>query len=302
MGLEFKQLELSDKARICDYVRQYPPYSDFNFTNLWVWYNVNDSTRYGFLNGNLVIEFVGMNQEYHFYSFLGNNRVIETVDTLFDVSVQNGIQPVLELVPEVSLAIEDEELGRRFDIQEDNDMFDYVYALQDIIELEGPGNASKRRGYRKFLRDYGMYDASELDLKEQTTRNQIVSLLDIWYQQKGASAVDAGHEHAAINKLLAHAGNFDLSTTGVYYEGQLIGLYISEIVDRENVIGHFKKGDYRYAGIFQILEIENAKHLLKSGRKYLNEQQDLGLKGLRRSKLGRNPIQFLKKYTVATRF
>ena len=301
MSIPFKKLEIGDRAEICAYVRQYPPYSDFNFTNLWAWYDVGDSTRYCFLNGNLVIEFVGLNQEYHFYSFLGNNRIVDTIHTLLDASIQAGIQPVLELVPEVCLTNVTEDPHRWFDIQEDRDMFDYVYSLQDAVELEGPQNSSKRRAYRKFLRDYGEYNAAELDLRQRATRDQVLSLLDIWYQQKGGNEIDAGHEHLALTRLLSHAEFFDLSATGVYFEDQLLGFFVSEIVGHEHVMGHFKKGDYRYTGIFEVLEIENAKHLLEAGCKDLNEQQDLGLEGLRRSKLGRNPVQFLKKYKVMAR-
>ena len=180
-------------------------------------------------------------------------------------------------------------------------MFDYIYLLQDVIELEGSANSSKRRIYKKFLREYGEYGAAGLDLRQPANRERVTELLDIWYRQKGFNEIDAGHERMALNKLLAQAENFDLSAVGVYYEDQLIGFYASEIVGPEDAIGHFKKGDYRYGGIFEILAIENANHLLQAGCKYLNEQQDLGLKGLRRSKLSWNPARFLKKYKVAAR-
>jgi uncharacterized protein len=301
MGLSFKKLEISDGATIRAYSGQYAPYSDFNFTNLWAWYNAGESTQYCFLNENLVIEYVGLKEEYHFYSFLGNNRVVDTIDTLLNASVQRGMRPVMDLVPEISLFSPDQDLGDLFDIGEDRDMFDYVYRLQDVVELDGSQNSAKRRAYRKFLRDYGDYEVAALDLRLPTARDHIMSLLDVWYQQKGGTQLDAGHERLALNRVLEAADYLDTTAVGLYLEGELIGFFFSEILDDEQVMGHFKKGDYRYTGIFQVLEIENARYLLESGCTYLNEQQDLGLKGLRRSKLDRNPAHFLKKYTVAAR-
>jgi len=301
MALPLKPLSIDDRPAICAHVRQFSPYSDFAFTNLWAWYNVDDHIRFGFINENLVVEFIGHEKEYHFYSFLGNTRVNETVDTLLDASIQAGIQPVLELIPHGCVTAGGEELAWSYDIQEDRDQFDYIYSLEKIIQMEGSANSSKCRAYNKFLRDHGEYQAARVDLRDREDKDQIVALMDTWYQQKGGSGIDVGHEHLALCKLMRNAERFDLESMGIFYEGQMIGLFVGEVVGSECVMGHFKKADYRFAGIFEVLEIEMAKHFIGLGRKYLNEQQDLGITGLRRSKMSWNPIRFLKKYRVSAR-
>src|SRR3989344_9175835 len=91
---QFKNLELSDKKDVEKFTSQFPPYSDFNFVSMWSW-DVKGEMRLSTLNDNLVVRFTDYLTGKPFYSFLGNNKVNETAQTLINLSKKEGLKPEL---------------------------------------------------------------------------------------------------------------------------------------------------------------------------------------------------------------
>ena|SRR2546425_11671494 len=87
---------------------------------------------------------------------------------------------------------------------------------------------------------------------------------------------------------------------GLFDGSRLIGFSIQEQVHNGYVIGHFGKAAKNYVGLNQFLENECAK-ICAQGSTYLNNEQDLGIEGLRRAKSLWRPLFFLKKYTISRR-
>ena len=77
----FKKLELTDKKEVEKITFKFPPYSDFNFTNMWSW-NLKNEMGLSILNDNLVVKFIDYVNGQPFLSFLGDNLVNETVREL----------------------------------------------------------------------------------------------------------------------------------------------------------------------------------------------------------------------------
>ena len=74
---------------------------------------------------------------------------------------------------------------------------------------------------------------------------------------------------------------------------------ISEILEDGFAMGHYKKSDRIYRGMGLALENFTAKSLGAKGITHINHQQDLGIAGLRQSKLASRPVYFMKKYTLS---
>ncbi len=80
---EFKKLELSDKVELEKITRQYLPYSDYHFTQMWIWDN-HEPSMLSKLDGNIVIRHSDALTGESFYSFLGSNCLNSTIKTIFD--------------------------------------------------------------------------------------------------------------------------------------------------------------------------------------------------------------------------
>ncbi|MGC8912369.1 MAG: phosphatidylglycerol lysyltransferase domain-containing protein [Thermoplasmata archaeon] len=86
----------------------------------------------------------------------------------------------------------------------------------------------------------------------------------------------------------------------VLLDGDVIGFTIGEQLNRETVVVHFEKGDYRYPGIYQYINQKFADAMLGKF-KYINREQDLGIPGLRKAKESYHPIAMVEKFTCIKR-
>src|SRR3990167_1574661 len=96
---EFNPLTLEDKEGIENFTKQFPPYSDFNFTSMWS-YDTDNDVQFSWLNGNFVMIFRDYITKNPFYSFLGNSKPIETINALLEYSKSQNLPEELFLIPE----------------------------------------------------------------------------------------------------------------------------------------------------------------------------------------------------------
>lgn len=288
---------MQDKNTIEAIAKQYPPYSDYNFVSLWC-YNTKNSVEISILNENLVIKFLDYFGIEHFYSFLGNKKTEETIDTLLTHSQKNNIAKELILIPEINLS-SDKKVFENFLITEDADNFDYILSVNEISKLTGNKFGPKRNFVNRFLKNYPEATVDIFDINDPKLQKQMEELFCTWEKQTSRDRSETNNELVAILRLLESAYNFDLMCTGIFIKNHLIAYSIDEILKDNYGIIHFEKADTSYVGIFQYLKQQTAKHLDKLGCKYINYEQDLGIPGLRKAKQSWRPIGYLKKYTIS---
>ncbi len=292
---EFKKIELSDKEEIEKFTSAYPPYSDFNFVSMWSW-DTSGEMRISKLNGNLVVKFIDYLTKESFYSFIGNNNVEDTVDTLTEYSTQNNDGAKLKLIHEEVKIPEDND---DYILIPDQDNFDYVYNVADLYNCAGGKYETQRNlinRYRKQCSENTVVLSDTLS----TLEDQILKLDESWVKNKSKTdgVLEFKNELEALKRIFS-IKNSDLITTCLFSEGKLIGFCINELLpNSEYAIAHFAKADVNYPGIYSYLLNQNCKFLIEKGKKYLNYEQDLGLPELRYSKNSFKPEFFLKKFTI----
>ena len=295
----FKRLQFSDKADIEQITRQYQPFSDFNFVSMWSW-NIAGNILVSQLKGNLAIRFADYISGEFFYTCIGSNELNETCSELLKLSTQQELAPALKLLPEFIA----EKLDRNvFLVKEDPDHTDYVLAIDRLATYDGPELASKRRQVSHFMRRAEGFEFKLLDLDDPEIDRQIRALFSRWLVQKNLDNVqEEEHEYRALSRCLESALRSEIITTGVYVGNELSAFWMLQDLANTYSISHFEKADTSlYAGIFPYLKLHTAKMLRERGVEYMNLEQDLGIMGLRMSKLSYAPKLFLKKYNVTFR-
>lgn len=293
----FKKLELKDKETIENIIKQYPPYSDYNFVSLWS-YNTKESIEISLLNENLAVKFVDYFGIEHFYSFLGNKKVEDTIKTLLSHSNVNNVGKELILIPEINIS-SNTKISKNFLVIEDLDNFDYVLSVQEISKLTGNKYGAKRNFVNRFIKNYPETTAATFDLKNKDIQQQIEKLFFLWEKLSNKTRSETENELTSIRRLLKSAAAFNLVSIGLFTKNKLVAFSINEVLHDNYAIIHFEKADTSFIGIFQYLKQQTAIHLEKLGCKYINYEQDLGIPGLRKSKEQWNPVRFLKKYTIS---
>lgn len=292
----FKKIELNDFSEIEKINNKFPPYNDFEFVSLWT-YNTENKNSISILNDNLVIKIQDFLTGELFYSFLGCNKLKDTIETLINRSKEENLERKLHLVPEVNFSI-DGYMQDFFIVEEDPDNFDYILSVEEIALLSGKKYYDKRNLVNRFHRLYPNHIVKNLDLTNRNTQEEIKSLFNVWETQKGHSRNNTIIELTAIEKLFELTSVLNILTIGVYFDNKLIGFSTYHVLQEQYGIMTFEKADSSYEGIFAFLNQQTALHLQKLGCKYLNYEQDLGIPGLKKAKALWRPIFYLKKYTI----
>lgn len=293
----FKELELADLPSIEKFTKQFPPYNDFGFLSLWT-YNTRGGNAISTLYNNLVIKIQDFITGDFFYSFLGTNRVRETIEILLARSKQDNLNPILRLVPEVNIK-SSPNLSKYFSVNEDPDSFDYILSVKELATLEGSKFHNKKNLVYRFKSQYTNHYLKLLDLTLDKTRQDVRDLFFLWEKQRGKDRSETEIELIAIEKMFDLVDVLQIIGIGIYFNEKLIGFASIHNTSKEFAILVFEKCDTLYKGIFEYLNHEVAKYLLDDGVRYINYEQDLGIPGLKKAKMLWRPIFFLKKFTVA---
>lgn len=171
--------------------------------------------------------------------------------------------------------------------QEDRDNFDYLYKVSDFANYSGARYADKRNRLKKFLRNN---PAAEIILYKPELKEMF---LDFARQRITAMRIGVISEEV-----------LRLGLAQDLYQGFMVkigrveaGLLLYSELNPSTVLVNFELIDDAYDGIAQFMNNYLGKTL--SGKyKFINREQDMGLAGLRRSKLSYNPYRLVKKYLV----
>jgi len=291
----FKKIELSDRADVEKFTRPFPAYSDFSFVSMWAW-DIKGEMRLSELNGNLVVRFTDYLTGEQFLSFLGKEKVNETIDQLLTFSKKEKIKQVLKLLPEDVINKVDR---KKFLIKEDRDHFDYIYKIDELKNLAGGKFARKRNQVSLFLKSHPGARADFINLKEKNIQASITNLFLEWLKRKRDSEeIFESHEEVAVSRLLLGMDDLNLIGVGVFVEDKLIAFIINEITDAGYVIAHASKIDRSYDGVNSFLIKSNAEILSTFDKTLFNYEQDLGVENLRVAKSRFRHHTFLKKYQL----
>lgn len=292
----FKKLELDDKTLITDFVNQYPPYSEFNFVNLWNW-NIREDREFSFLNSSLVLKFTDGISNEPYMTFLGSTSPTETIRVLLEYASLWRCAVPLRKVPEICLPPQSEET---IIIDPDRDNHDYVYCLSNTIRLKGHSFRAHRNCINRFKKLYPKCEITVLQLTSPSTRKQIVQLWNVWSNNSTQNREHFKNELIALERLMNASHLLETVTFGFYVENKLVGFTVNEVIQSDFAMGHFGKADPTFVGIYKYMEQETAKRLSALGCKFINNQQTLGISGLEFAKENWQPVSFLRKYRITS--
>ncbi|MBU0999249.1 DUF2156 domain-containing protein [Patescibacteria group bacterium] len=292
---QFKKLEFSDKKDVEKFTSKFPPYSDFNFISMWIW-DISNNMEISQLNKNLVVVFSDYISGKPFISFIGKNKISETALELINFSKKNYQTSSLKLIPEEMAKIL-MKLG--FSAIPDLNSHDYIYSTSHLANMDAWHQNSSSKRIRQFIKKYPDFFIRQYSSVKKISKNEYLEVFKKWTKNKKIENYFELSEYKAFEKLF-QADNENIKVLSLYLKNILIGFSIFEILADNYAISHFIKADISFhSSVYDILNFEEAKILKNQGIKYYNWEQDLGIQGLRNSKLKYKPSFLLKKYKVS---
>jgi len=292
----FKKLELNDREEVEKFTSKFKPYSDFNFTSLWAW-DIKNELLISMLNENLVVLFTDYITDKQFYSFLGKNKVKETIEILLNFSKSQKLKPVFKLIPEEFI---NEDIRSLFAVTSDPDSYDYIYEVSHLSSMNNWSQHSSGKNVRSYSKNFSNYVIKNCSVKE-AEEGEYLDIFKKWAENKGLKNYAKLNEYGALERIF-ELNQDNTKIVSLYIDNVLMGFTIYEIISSEYAISHFAKVNTKYhKAISDILNWEEAKILNNLGIKYFNWEQDLGIISLRKSKEKYKPSFMLRKVIISNK-
>ncbi len=183
-------------------------------------------------------------------------------------------------------------------IREDEEARDYLYDAEALRTLAGKKLHKKKNHCNSFERTFqGRYEYRSLTPQY---RDQIFRFLDFWREKKSVEVEEhLDPEVEGIHKILKNLETLRRIRMGaVFIDGNLEAFSMACYNSLENMaIIHIEKANPEINGLYQMINREVLRHEFPEAA-LVNREDDMGLEGLRRSKLSYYPVGYARKYRV----
>lgn len=287
--IAFTPVTLAEKERYLELWARTPRRSiDYTLANLWGW-----AGYYG-LEWCFAHGLCWLRQTHPQQAFWAPVGPWDEVDWANMPCLRGGAS--LVRVPEELLRRLEAAMPERVAGEETRGQWEYLYKTEELATLPGNRFHRKKNHFNAYIKTYGEPDYRPLN---PDVMEDVLALQDEWCQWhecEGSPALQA--ENEAINRVLAHWDDIpDLVGGSLYADGHMVAFSVGEKLDGTTLGVHYEKGRNGYRGVYQAM---NRCFAQQAGRGHvlLNRAQDLDEEGLRQAKMGYNPTDFLRKYTV----
>lgn len=187
--------------------------------------------------------------------------------------------------------------GDKYEIIESRDDFDYIYEAQALASLSGKKYHSKRNHISAFSRNY---DWHYEEMKDSNI-SAILECAEKWYIQNEEKLDERlTCERRSLHLLLDNRDVLHLQGGAVFVGGAVVAFALGSPLNDKVFDIHIEKALEPFSAAYSVINREFAKRISENYQ-YINREDDLGLEGLRRSKLSYNPVILVKKYICKPR-
>lgn len=295
--LEFKDLELEDKQIIVEYFHrgQYQN-SECTFTNLFIWRECY-AVQWAIVNGFLLIKPAVEGESWILppYGDYENNDVRPVIEAAAEYFAAQEQPLIIRALTEDLAAKLQQQMPEAFVLEEERDLFDYVYLGEDLRLLKGRKYHSKRNHLSNFKKNYPQYVYRTITKEDIPA---LIEYLEVWRKQKETlGKFDQGMicERKAILEAFKYMDELDYCGAVIEIDGQIEAFTLGEKVNEETVVIHVEKANGLINGLYSLINQEFLLHQWPEVT-YVNREEDTGDEGLRKAKSSYYPIELLKKY------
>lgn len=296
MDIPFKPISIEDRDVITSFTMESELKNcDFSFANMYSWRFLYDS-EYAVAGDFLLIRFRIEGKKRLAYMLpVGKGDLGKALDIIEQDSLSQG-HPLLLLgiTPDAQQQLEAVHPdGFRY-IPERN-FFDYIYLREGLVGLTGKKYQSKRNHINTFLKKYS-YEYRQVI---PALVAECLELEQKWYcaNRTDAERDKLNNERRSITTALGHFEELGLEGGAICVDGRIVAFSFGSPINHNTFGVHIEKADISYDGAYALINREFAARIPPQYT-YVNREEDLGIPGLRQSKLSYHPAFLLEKYTT----
>lgn len=223
----------------------------------------------------------------------------EKLRYVFDLLIQRfsdiGKPFVMRLVPENLRKIYEEAMPERFVFIDDPSNADYIHLTEDLAALRG----KRFHGKKNHLNRFNTLYASECKVVPMSSSmtEEALELVKCINQVKEVSYCERlllDGELEMMQKILPDFERIGLEGVAIRIGGKLQAFAFGGRLGDDTIVEHVEKANVAYTGIYQKLNNEFCRAAERRYR-YVNREEDMGLEGLRKSKMSYKPLRLVEK-------
>ncbi|MBQ2972431.1 MAG: DUF2156 domain-containing protein [Ruminococcus sp.] len=260
---------------------------DISFATTYLWrnrYNIKVCNH----NGVLYKAYFSRNGDVGYTFPLGDKPPKEMLEVLLNDAEERGVKPLIGMLNKTNAEILRHLYPDEFEFSEERDSADYIYSRENLAFLSGKKFHAKRNHISKFKRNNEDYFVKEID---SSTIEDAYFVAHKWHMQNDSDK----SELFAIREALDNFSALSLFGLVLYVKNRPVAMTIGSKINSSVCDVHFEKA-VDVDGAYAVINNEFAK--LHDEFLQFNREEDLGLEGLRKSKLSYNPDKILMKYTA----
>ena len=296
--INFKPVTLSDKELYESYLfREEERGCEFSFANLYLWGEQNFSHLSG---GIALLSRFGQRVVYPYP--LGCENLREALDAIIADSEARGIPCHITGLSASAREVLEELYPDKFRFYADEGSFDYVYSIDDLADLTGKKYQAKRNHLNRFRDAFPNYTVEPID---ENNVDAVKKLADEWYDERLSEDPSADYrmERSALEGALRDYRKLGMVGLALMSEGEVLAFTFASRMANDTFDVHFEKARSQIQGAYAAINRELARYIREKypSVKYLDREEDMGLPGLRKSKLSYHPCRMVKKYRAYLR-
>ncbi len=233
---------------------------------------------------------------FHYFMPIGNGDLSKAVERIEDDARSHGKGFIFWGITEEMKGLIEEVMPGRFEFTTDRGWAEYIYQSKRLITLEGSDLKKRRNNLNLFLNKYGTRYSFE-----PLTENNLEEAWEFqqkWLEDnsdKNPETSSLETENEIVRRVFDNWNRLGLKGGMVKIDGKVLG-YTYGAPSYTNMFDIFvEKADHNYNGIYQAINRDFAVYAC-SDYEFINREEDLGIEGLRRSKLAYKPEKLLTKY------
>ena len=292
--IDFKRFSLNDKAIYEEYFKKdiCVRGCEFSFSNMYLWGRQN----FAELNGQIVM-FSQFDRKTVYPFPIGDGDKRAVVDAIIADAKARGIPCRITGLCEGAKDYLDSVYPGKFRFHSDEGSFDYVYAIDDLADLQGKKYDGKRNHIARFKASCPVYTCEPINDENEST---VIAMIDAWYSERLAKNPDADFhmERAALKKAIRDRDALEMESLVIKFEGEIMALTLGSFLTDDTLDVQFEKARTDVPGAYTVVNNEFARYIREKYPqvKYLDREEDMGLDGLRKAKKSYYPHHMIKKY------
>ncbi|MGB5791986.1 DUF2156 domain-containing protein [Poseidonibacter sp.] len=185
-------------------------------------------------------------------------------------------------------------------------LVDYIYKVDDLIDLKGDSYKSKRNEINRFSKIYPNHRIEILNKEKHGS--DVLSLFNKWVKDRTTYMpkeeveifLDGIYfERFAIKRLINDYSNLDIIGLVIYIDDEIKGFTVGERINESTASVIIEKTDFEILGCAQFIFREFTKILKeKYSIEFINVGDDMGFENLKKVKMSYRPKKLVPKYTI----